>query len=56
MNEEELKNVAEEPVKISGKDTFHERFGKRFPDVNAEDEEAYYGALIGEFDRMDASD
>ena len=56
MNKEELKNVAEEPVKISGKDTFHERFGKRFPDINAEDEEAYYGALNGEFDRMEASD
>ena len=56
MNEEELKNVAEEPVKASGKDTFRERFGKRFPEVNAEDEEAYYGALNGEFDRMEASD
>lgn len=56
MIEEELKNVAEEPVKASGKDTFRERFGKRFPEVNAEDEEAYYGALNGEFDRMEASD
>lgn len=56
MNKEELKNVAEEPVKASGKDTFRERFGKRFPEVNAEDEEAYYGALNGEFDRMEASD
>lgn len=57
MNEEELKNTenAEAPVK-TGRDTFRERFGKRFPDVNADDEEAYYGALNGEFDRMEASD
>lgn len=57
MNEEELKNTenAEAPVK-TGRDTFRERFGKRFPDVDADDEEAYYGALNGEFDRIEASD
>lgn len=57
MNEEELKNtVTEEAPAKTGRDTFRERFGKRFPDVNADDEEAYYGALNGEFDRMEASD
>ena len=57
MNDEEKKNTTSEaePVK-SGRDTFRERFGKRFPDVDTEDEEAYYGALNGEFDRMEASD
>lgn len=56
MKEEELKNVNEEPSKKSGRDTFRERFGQRFPNVSADDEEAYYGALNGEFDRIDASD
>jgi hypothetical protein len=56
MNEEELKDKAEAPVTPSGKDAFRERFGKRFPDVNAEDEEAYYGALNNEFDRVAKSD
>lgn len=57
MIEEELKNTenAEAPVK-TGRDTFRERFGKRFPDVDVDDEEAYYGALNGEFDRIEASD
>lgn len=56
MNDEELKNAeTSAPVK-SGRDTFRERFSSRFPNVNADDEEAYYGALNGEFDRIDASD
>lgn len=57
MEEEENKKPVGKttPVK-SGKDTFMERFGKRFPDVQADDEEAYYGALNGEFDRIDKSD
>lgn len=56
MKKEELNNTtAETPVK-SGRDTFRERFSSRFPDVNADDEEAYYGALNGEFDRVEASD
>lgn len=56
MKEEELKNNPEEAVVKSGKDSFNERFGKRFPDVNIEDEEAYYGALNGELDRLEKSD
>lgn len=56
MNEEELKMTTEETPVKSGRDSFRERFGKRFPDVNADDEEAYYGTLNGEFDRMEASD
>lgn len=57
MNEEEKKveEAAAEPVK-SRKDTFNERFGKRFPDVDAADEEAYYGALNDEFDRVEKND
>jgi hypothetical protein len=57
MNEEELKNETADaaPVK-SGRDSFRERFASRFPDVNADDEDAYYGALNGELDRLDASD
>lgn len=56
MNEEELKKTSEEAAVKSGKDTFRERFSSRFPDVNADDEESYYGALNGEFDRIEASD
>jgi hypothetical protein len=56
MKKEELNQATEEAPVKSGRDTFRERFGQRFPDVNAEDEEAYYGALNGEFDRMEASD
>lgn len=60
MNKEELKNAENgaqpAPPAATGRDTFRERFGKRFPDVDAEDEEAYYGALNGEFDRVEASD
>jgi hypothetical protein len=56
MNEEELKKATEESPVKSGKDTFRERFGQRFPDVNADDEEAYYGKMNEEFDRMEAND
>lgn len=56
MKKEELNQATEEAPVKSGRDTFRERFGQRFPDVNAEDEEAYYGALNGEFDRMEESD
>ena len=56
MNEEKLKNAEEAAPVKTGRDTFRERFSSRFPDVNADDEEAYYGALNGEFDRIDASD
>lgn len=58
MNKEE--NKKEEgmpaPTPKTGKDTFGERFGKRFPDIDAQDEEAYYGALNGEFDRVERMD
>lgn len=57
MNEEEKKNLAQEAAPVrSGRDSFRERFGKKYPDVNMEDEEAYYNALNGEFDRMEKSD
>lgn len=56
MNEEELKKTSEQAAVKSGKDSFRERFSNRFPDVNADDEESYYGALNGEFDRLEASD
>lgn len=58
MNEEEKKNIAQEEAATvkSGRDSFRERFGKKYPDVNMDDEEAYYGALNGELDRMERSD
>ena len=56
MEKDEMTKQPEAVAPVSGKDSFRERFGKRFPDVNADDEEAYYGALNGEFDRIDASD
>lgn len=33
-----------------------ERFSKRYPDLPADDEDAFYGALGDEWDRMDRSD
>ena len=33
-----------------------ERFAERYPDVTADDEEAFYGRLGDEWDRMDRSD
>lgn len=51
-----MKDIAKEAPKKSGRDTFRERFATRFPDVNVDDEEAYYGALNGEFDRVEKSD
>lgn len=33
-----------------------ERFGQRYPDIQADDEEAFYGKLRDEFDRIDRSD
>lgn len=57
MDKEEKKVEEQPPVAAkSGKDSFGERFGKKFPDVDAQDEEAYYGALNGEFDRMERMD
>lgn len=56
MKEEEKLNTAvEEPVK-SKKDTFMESFGSRFPDVDSGNEDDFYGALNGEFDRISRSD
>lgn len=56
MEKEELKNKTEEAPIKSGKDTFRDRFSSRFPGVNAEDEESFYGTLNGEFDRIEKSD
>lgn len=56
MTEEILNEKTEEVAAKSGNDTFRERFKTRFPDVNIDDEEAYYGALNGEFDRIEKSD
>lgn len=56
MKEEELKNPVEVTPAKSGRDTFRERFSSRYPEVNIDDEDAYYGALNGEFDRFDATD
>ena len=56
MEEKEVKIQEEVATPKSGRDSFRERFGKRFPDVNVEDEEAYYNTLNGEFDRIEKSD
>jgi len=56
MTEEILNEQTEKVAPKSGNDTFRERFKTRFPDVNIDDEEAYYGALNGEFDRIEKSD
>lgn len=61
MNKEEQKNVIENeldnnPAPKTRKDSFNERFGKKYPDVSMEDEDAYYGALTDEFDRIEKSD
>ncbi len=48
--------LAENQQKKSKRDAFMERFGQRFPDVQADDEDAFYGRLSDEFDRMDRSD
>lgn len=42
----------------SKKDTFRERFGKRYPDVDLENEDAYYdsaNSLMDEYERYEAS-
>ncbi|WP_300877899.1 hypothetical protein [uncultured Bacteroides sp.] len=42
----------------SKKDTFRERFSKRYPDINMEDEESYYGAgndLLDKYDGYEES-
>lgn len=58
MNKEQQRKMEEQPSAVakSGKDSFGERFGKKFPDVDVQDEEAYYNALNGEFDRMERMD
>lgn len=43
-------------VQKTRKELFMERFGQRYPDVSSDDEEAFYGALGDEFDRIDRSD
>lgn len=47
------------PTEIkSKKDTFRERFGKRYPDVDLENEDAYYdsaNSLMDEYERYEAS-
>ena len=40
----------------SSRETFMQRFSSRFPDTSPDDEEAFYGKLGEEFDRIDRSD
>lgn len=56
MDKEEVKINQEEVQTPSKKDSFNSRFASRFPEVNSEDEEAYYGTLNNEFDRIEKSD
>lgn len=61
MDEKEKLMTAEggtqdvQPTEKTRKDSFRERFGKKYPDLNLDDEDAYYGALNDEFDLMDKS-
>lgn len=54
-HENEIK-MPENETNISKRESFMKLFGKRFPDISAEDEEAFYGKLNDEFDRIDRSD
>lgn len=61
MDKEKEKTVIESemdnnPAPKTRKDSFNERFGKKYPDLNIEDEDSYYGALTDEFDRIEKSD
>lgn len=56
MKGETIEEGLQQPQPKSKKDSFNERFGKRYPNVDAADEEAYYGTLNDEFDRMERSD
>lgn len=40
-------------VEKSKKDTFRERFSKRYPEVNLEDEESYYDGVNRMFDEYE---
>ena len=55
MNEGNKSNTGNQDAR-SKKELFLERFGKRFPGIRPDDDDAFYGALGGEFDRMDRSD
>lgn len=56
MAENDIAQVAENQPEKTRREAFMERFGQRWPDVDAADEEAFYGRLSDEFDRIDRSD
>ena len=56
MAENDIAQVAENQPEKTRREAFMERFGQRWPDVDAADEEAFYGRLSDELDRIDRSD
>lgn len=56
MAEDNTTQAAEKQQEKSRRDAFMERFAQRYPDVAADDEDAFYGRLSDEFDRIDRSD
>jgi len=52
-NEEKKIEQAQEPPKKGKRDGFRERFAKGHPDVNMDDEEAYYDAVGKDYDELD---
>jgi len=56
MEEKDNTQNAESQSKKGKRDAFMERFAGRFPDVDATNEDAFYGKLNDEFERIDRSD
>ncbi len=56
MAKKDEMQAAETQKEKSKRDAFMERFGQRYPDVSVDDEDAFYGRLSDEFDRIDRSD
>lgn len=53
-SKQKKEHMAKENESKSRRDTFRENFASRHPDVNMEDEEAYYGALDDEYSSREA--
>lgn len=56
MEEKEELQIIENETPKSIKSKFTDRFSQRFPDVSVDDEDAFYGKMDEEFDRIDRSD
>lgn len=56
MEEKDNVQTTENQPQKGVRDSFMERFSTRFPDVDASNEDDFYGRLNAEFDRIDRSD